>query len=79
MTIKDTTDPLTAMWFALSQGTFRIRMRQDGLSGEVLDDDDNVIGSASTYLYGSRGFSVHTRPFAGFVSRDQVQLIGGSE
>ena len=79
-TISRDTSPVDAVWFAISGGTFRIRlsghaMRPGQRSGEVLDDAGNVIGSASDYIYGGRGFAVHTPAYGGFVSTDQVVFV----
>lgn len=44
-------------------------------SGLVIDRDGTVIGDASDYIYGGRGFAIHTRAFAGYVSAADVDLI----
>lgn len=79
LTISEGTNPVSAMWFALAGGTFRIRLTDDGgpgrRAGRVLDSDGNEIGSASDVTYGGRGFSVWTRPFAGFVPNEQIEIV----
>lgn len=51
--------------------------RSPGLrSGLVIDRDGTVIGDASDYIYGGRGFAIHTRSFAGYVPAIDVDLIG---
>jgi hypothetical protein len=78
-TIKADTDSVTAVWFSILGGKFRIRLSQDDgpgrRIGEVLDDSGNVIGSAQDYTYGGNGFAVHTRPFGGFVPMEQVEFV----
>jgi len=79
-TIDTTTDPLTAVRFALGGGIFRVRLdvgrTQPGArSGKVLDDAGEVIGSASDYIYGGRGFAVSTRAFGGFVPLAQIEFV----
>lgn len=35
--------------------------------GNVVDQQGNTIGSAHDYIYGGRGYAVHTERFGGFV------------
>ena len=72
-TINDDTDPFAATLFAVADGTFRLR--ETAYGWQVLDNADQVIGSASDIPYGASGFSVHTRPFAGFVPRRNVEFV----
>jgi hypothetical protein len=79
-TIKADTRPTIAAFHALSGGKFRIRLNPGHSGpgtrvGAVLDDDGNRIGSAHDWPYKDRGFSVHTRPFAGFVPREQIEFV----
>lgn len=79
-TIKSDTSPVQAVMFAVTGGTFRLQLTNDEgpghRSGYILDDDGNRIGDASDFIYGGRGFAVHTKPFAGFVSIDQIEFVG---
>lgn len=80
-TITDSTDSHTAVLFAVLGGSFRIRLRdckRDSYgrrSGDVLDDAGNVIGYAHDLIYGASGFTVETRPFAGYVPNDKVVFV----
>lgn len=78
-TIQEKTDSVTAVFHALLGGMFRVRLTEDRgpgrRHGEVLDDAGNVIGSAADYIYGGKGFAVHTRPFGGYVPCDQIQFV----
>ena len=68
-----------AVLFAVFGGTFRLRLTSDDGPGsrhaDVLDDAGNVIGSASDYIYGGRGWAVSSRPFAGYVAEHQVEFV----
>lgn len=80
ITLQADTDPLTAIMFNLGGGIFRVRLYEpDAVEGRrtglVLDDKDDVIGTASDYIYGASGFAVHTRPFAGFVPAKQIEFV----
>ena len=79
MTIREDTPSVAAVWFSLTGGRFRVEKTSDDgpgqWSGRVLDDDGNSIGSAGSYPYGTRGASIHTRPFAGFVPIDQIDFV----
>lgn len=71
------TDSVSAVIYAISGGKYVVRLTDStalpgSRSGEVLDSDGQVIGSASDYIYGGRGFAVHTRAFGGYVSSDQI-------
>lgn len=78
-TINADTDALIAVMHVVRDGTIRIRLTHDGgpshRSGVVLDDEDNVIGECRDYIYGAAGFSVWTKPFAGFVSIEQIEFV----
>jgi hypothetical protein len=78
-TINDHTDSVTAVFHAILGGKFRIRIINDQGPGHrdgiVLDDNDVPIGSASDYIYAGMGFAVHTRPFGGYVSLDQIEFV----
>jgi hypothetical protein len=78
-TIKADTDSVTAVWHSILGGKFRVRLTQDNGPGRrygfVLDDNDNIIGSAQDTTYGGRGFAVHTRPFGGFVPMEQIEFV----
>jgi hypothetical protein len=81
-TITDRTSPLVAVHHALAGGCFRVRLTQESRErapgarvGVVLDDEDTPIGSANDWLYQGSGFSVWTRPFAGFVPLEQIEFV----
>lgn len=79
-TIQDTTNPVQAVWHACSGGRFRVKLRDKrakpgSRGGYVLDDAGNVIGDASDYIYGGRGFAIHTKPFGGYVPDDQIDFV----
>jgi len=79
-TIDRDTHSVAAVLFAIGGGRFRIRLddkraRPGQRSGKVLNDAGEVIGSASDYIYGGSGFAVHTRPFGGYVSADQIDFV----
>ena len=79
-TIKEDTNPVTAVWFALMGGKFRVRLHVEDHPtvsrwGDVLDDDDNVIGSASDFIYGGRGFAIHTKAYGGFVPSENIDFV----
>ena len=83
MTIREDTSPVAAVWFSLLGGKFRIRLIGDNCpgrrTGDVLDDDGNIIGSAHDSIYGGHGFAVHTKPFGGFVPEDQIDFVSQGE
>ena len=74
-TIKADTSPRDAVLFSLLGGSFRLRRIADSGMFAVLDDDGNEIGHAHNVTYGNRGFSVWTRPFAGFVPIEQIEFV----
>ena len=78
-TIDSSTNPVTAVQFAIAGGRFRIRLTSDDgpgrRSGHVLNDADEVIGDASDHIYRGSAFPVHTKPFAGHVAIEQVDFV----
>ena len=59
---------------------FRFRLRLRAPTGgtrwaDVLDESDQVIGSAHDRPYPGYGFAVHTREFAGFVADASVDFV----
>lgn len=79
-TINSQTSAGVAVVFACLGGKFRVRLddptaKPGSRWGDVLDDSGVRIGDASDYIYGGRGFAVHTRPFGGFVSEDQIEFV----
>lgn len=82
-TITNETNPITAVWHSITGGKFRVRLTIDKYNsdqpgkryGDVLDNDGNRIGDASDYIYGGRGFAIHTRPFGGFVPLEQIEFV----
>lgn len=78
-TISANTSPVDAVFHSVLGGKFRVRLTRDNgpgrRSGEVLDDAGNRIGDASDYIYGGRGYAVHTRPFGGFVPESQIVYV----
>ena len=79
-TIDRNTDSLSAVWHAITGGRFRVRLDDPKApagkrSGAVLDDRDEVLGTASDYIYGGAGFCVHTRAFGGYVALEQIEFV----
>lgn len=79
-TINATTDSVSAVVHACMGGKFRVRLEDPKAKpgsrwGDVLDDNGVRIGDASDYIYGGRGFAIHTRPFGGFVSEEQIEFV----
>lgn len=70
-TIRQDMSPVAAVFFACAGGKFRFRDESGFI--RVLDDQNRVIGSAHR-LY-RNGYTVHTRPFAGYVSDSQVVWV----
>lgn len=77
--LTNDTDCVTAVAYACLGGMFRLRLTEDDGPGrrhaEVLDDAGAVIGSAYDYVYGGRGFSVWTKPYAGYVPMSQIEFV----
>jgi len=76
-TITKDTNPVAAVVFACMGGKFRlheIKSRKYGSSYSVLDDQGNVIGEAYQ-RYANGGFSVWTKPYAGYVSPDNIEWV----
>lgn len=74
-TISQYTNPVAAVFFAVLGGVFRLKQdRRDPKWAEVVDDFENVIGSAHQF-YSNGGWAVHTGPFAGYVRADQVEFV----
>ncbi|MFL6437723.1 MAG: hypothetical protein ACJ71Q_09100 [Terriglobales bacterium] len=75
-TINNSTDSVTAIFFALLGGKFILRIDHDFSSSfaDVLDSTGNVIGSANQ-MYSDGGWAVHTVPFAGYVSPSQIVFV----
>ena len=76
------TDSVSAVWYALTGGKYIVRLTDEhaqpgNRSGDVLDSDGKVIGSASDYIYGGAGFAVHTRAFGGYVPTEQIVFHPG--
>jgi hypothetical protein len=71
--------PVTAAMHVVLGGRVRIQLTEDldpsRRSGQVVDEDGKIIGSATSYPYGASGFSVFTEPFAGFVPTWQVEFV----
>jgi hypothetical protein len=70
-------EAIPAVLYSLLGGKYLVRLtnkaaRPGERSGAVLDAAGNVIGNASDYIYGGRGFAVHTKPFGGFVPSEQI-------
>lgn len=79
-TIDNNTSSVDAVWHAVTGGKFRIRLlpQEKGSRsrwGIVLNDKGEQIGDANDYTYGSRGFAVHTGPYGGFVSIEQIEFV----
>jgi hypothetical protein len=43
--------------------------------GNVVNEDGYVICSAHDYIYGRRGYAVHTVPFAGYVPEEYIHVL----
>lgn len=71
--------PVGAVMYVILGGRIRVQLTEDldpsRRSGHVVDEDGNIIGTATSYPYGASGFSVHTEPFAGFVPVSQVEFV----
>jgi hypothetical protein len=81
VTIRDDTSPVAGVLYAVLGGRFIVRLDDPKAepgrrSGRVLDDDGNVIGTASQYPYGASGYAVHTKAYGGFVPIAQVIEVG---
>lgn len=79
-TISNSIDSMSAVLFAILGGKFRLQLEDPkALPGQryamVLDDEGSVIGNAYDYVYNGNGFAVHTKPFAGHVSLDQIEFV----
>lgn len=78
-TINENTNPVSAVLHAVTGGKFRVRLTTDEgpgrRDGYVLDDSDNIIGSASDATYNGRGFAVHTKPYAGYVPEEDIIFV----
>ncbi len=78
-TISSETDPLSAAMFSVLGGKFHLRITEDQGVGcryaDVLDDAGNKIGYAYDYLYPGSGWGVWTRPYAGYVPNEQVEVV----
>lgn len=71
---------VTEVWRSIMGGKYRVRLEEGRTEpghryGLVLDVDGEVIGSASDYTYGGRGFAVHTTNYAGYVPTDQIEFV----
>ena len=79
MTISNDTNPVDAVFHAVFGGKFLIHLLDDNgpgrRYGNVMDNNGNVIGSASDYIYGGRGYAVNTKPYGGFVPEEQVEYV----
>lgn len=73
MTINADTNPLAAVWFAILGRKFLLHEYTDGYA-YVLNDDGQIIGEAHR-MSKSGGWSVHTIPFGGVVSADQIMFV----
>lgn len=75
--------PVSAVAYAITGGKFRVRLTEDNGPGrrwgQVLDNDNNVIGEASDYTYRGKGFAVHTKPYAGYVPENQIIFVAAEE
>lgn len=79
-TISKSTLPLAAELHAIAGGKIRIKLKNKRAPagrryGQVLDENNNVIGDASDAVFGGRRFSIHTRPFGGFVPVEQIEFV----
>ena len=48
-------------------------------SGQVLDEDGNVIGSAHDSTYGGGAFAVHSIQYAGYTPLDQIEFVNDND
>lgn len=54
---------------------FRLKTTDDTKKwAQVLDVDGKVIGDANQ-MYGNGGWAVHTAPYAGYASADEVEFV----
>lgn len=78
-TISKDMTALEGVFFAIGGGKFKVRLYERKgsryRSGVVLDNEGNVIGSASDYTYGGAGWAIHTPMYAGHASLDQVVIV----
>jgi len=44
-------------------------------SGQVIDDEGNIIGSAHDSTYGGGAFAVHSIRYAGYTPLDQIEFV----
>lgn len=75
--VNPPTESVAAVWYALLGGKYLVRLDDESAppgrrSGVVMNSSGEVIGYASDYIYGGAGFSVHTKPFGGYVPSDQI-------
>ncbi len=80
MAVNADTSAVAAVWYSLLGGKFPVRLhdgcREPGHRyGDVLDEAGTTIGSAHDYIYGGRGWAVHTKPFAGYVPDEQIVIV----
>ena len=81
-TIDHDTSPLDAVFHAVVGGKFILRLHEPNAEpgrrfADVLNDAGERIGSAHDFIYHGTGFAVHTGPYGGFVSLDQVVFVNG--
>lgn len=79
-TINGETSSLAAVVHAVMGGKFRVRLTDDGKPGtrrgRVLDDEGNDIGEAYDSVYKGEAWCVATRPYHGYATLDQVEIVG---
>lgn len=79
--LREDSSPVVAVLYAVGGGRFTVRLHPDSPRepgrryGEALGADGEPIGSAHQATYGVRGWTVWTRPFAGFVPAANVEVI----
>jgi hypothetical protein len=79
-TITHDTPATVAVVHAVMGGKFRLRLHDPNAEpgrrfADVLNDADEKLGGASDYIYRGTGFAVHTGPYGGYVSLDQVEFV----
>lgn len=73
-TIDKDTPPVAAVYFAVLGGKFLLRrVNWSPNVADILNNSGEIIGSAQR-IY-SDGWSVHTRPFGGYVPDDQIVYV----
>lgn len=69
-----------AVWYVCFGGKVRLRLDDPTAppgkrSGKVINESGAIVGEANDSIYGGRGYSVWTTPFAGFVEESQIEYV----